>query len=400
MEYDLVFEGGGAKGMVFVGALREFERQGHTFDRLLGTSAGAITATLLAAGFDSAEMLAALDEEIAGQSVFAGFMEAPSKLEPAELEESQTRELLRQLNLPLLPDFIEERMDDKIIKMLNNRPALRHILYFIEYGGWFSAQNFNTWLAGKLNSGFYRGAPRNFGALSLEEFYQETQVALSFVASDTTAHHILVLNHRTAPDCPLVWAVRMSMNIPFIWPEVSWQSAWGPYRGQDLSNHLIVDGGMLSNFPVELFVSKLPVITAVMGPKTNDNILGFLIDENLPVPGAEVATKQDGDQFSPASLYTVQRIKRLLDTMLQAHDKMVMEAFEEFVVRLPAEGYGTTEFDMSTERKSLLVAAGEESMRQYSAQQPALAKGISFSLDNARTALDNRVDRMAQRLLK
>ena len=30
MEFDMVFEGGGAKGMVFVGAMKEFERRGHT----------------------------------------------------------------------------------------------------------------------------------------------------------------------------------------------------------------------------------------------------------------------------------------------------------------------------------------------------------------------------------
>jgi len=35
MKYDLVFEGGGAKGMVFVGACEEFFKRGHTFDRLL-----------------------------------------------------------------------------------------------------------------------------------------------------------------------------------------------------------------------------------------------------------------------------------------------------------------------------------------------------------------------------
>ncbi len=47
MDFDLVFEGGGAKGMVFVGAMQEFEARGHKCGRLLGTSAGAITATLL-----------------------------------------------------------------------------------------------------------------------------------------------------------------------------------------------------------------------------------------------------------------------------------------------------------------------------------------------------------------
>ena len=56
MKYDLVFEGGGAKGMVFVGACEEFFRRGHSFDRLLGTPAGAITATLLAVGYTPEEI--------------------------------------------------------------------------------------------------------------------------------------------------------------------------------------------------------------------------------------------------------------------------------------------------------------------------------------------------------
>jgi NTE family protein len=57
MKYDLVFEGGGAKGMVFVGALEEYFSRGHSAGRLLGTSAGAITAVLLAAGYTPAKLL-------------------------------------------------------------------------------------------------------------------------------------------------------------------------------------------------------------------------------------------------------------------------------------------------------------------------------------------------------
>ena len=44
-----VFEGGGAKGIVFLGALEAMEAHGHTFGQLVGTSAGAISATLVAA---------------------------------------------------------------------------------------------------------------------------------------------------------------------------------------------------------------------------------------------------------------------------------------------------------------------------------------------------------------
>ena len=56
MLYDMVFEGGGAKGMVFVGALQELDARGHTPARLLGTSAGSIMATFLAAGFVVAKL--------------------------------------------------------------------------------------------------------------------------------------------------------------------------------------------------------------------------------------------------------------------------------------------------------------------------------------------------------
>lgn len=77
MQYDLVFEGGGAKGMVFVGALKEFESRGHSYDRLLGTSAGAITAALIAAGYTVPEMLDALGEKKNNKSVFSEFMSPP-----------------------------------------------------------------------------------------------------------------------------------------------------------------------------------------------------------------------------------------------------------------------------------------------------------------------------------
>jgi len=44
--FDVVFEGGGAKGSAFVGALTALEAGHHITRRLIGTSAGAITATL------------------------------------------------------------------------------------------------------------------------------------------------------------------------------------------------------------------------------------------------------------------------------------------------------------------------------------------------------------------
>src|SRR4051812_17815452 len=53
---DAVFEGGGVKGIGLVGALSVIERRGYTWANLAGTSAGAIVASLLAAGYTGPEL--------------------------------------------------------------------------------------------------------------------------------------------------------------------------------------------------------------------------------------------------------------------------------------------------------------------------------------------------------
>jgi predicted acylesterase/phospholipase RssA len=173
--------------------------------------------------------------------------------------------------------------------------------------------------------------------------------------------NMLVLNHRTAPDCPIVWAVRMSMSIPFVWDEVIWQAEWGKYQGRDLAGHAIVDGGVLSNFPIELFISDAPQVTRLMGPKRETAVLGLLIDEKLSVTKGLFVNIN----IKPGELRTVQRLRRLADTATGAHDKMVIDEYSHLVCRLPAQGYGTTEFDMSDERRDALVKAGREAMAMY-----------------------------------
>ena len=101
---DMVFEGGGAKGMVFVGALDELLRDSnHSTGRLLGTSAGAITAVLLAARYTVDEMQAALAEKNeAGRSVFESFMGIPSAFSSEQVHNSAVRHFLSDLDLPFV----------------------------------------------------------------------------------------------------------------------------------------------------------------------------------------------------------------------------------------------------------------------------------------------------------
>src|SRR5215510_138181 len=138
---DLVFEGGGAKGMVFVGALQElFNGNSHTPGRLLGTSAGAITAVLLAAGYTPEEMLTALGEKDSqGKPVFKSFLGDPATFDRETVHRSAFRRLLAELNLPFVPDFVEDKVDDWITRQLAESAVGRHFFSFVERGGWYSA---------------------------------------------------------------------------------------------------------------------------------------------------------------------------------------------------------------------------------------------------------------------
>jgi NTE family protein len=408
MQYDMVFEGGGAKGMAFVGALQEIENRQHSPARLLGASAGAIMATFLAAGYDAKEMEEALGETEAGQPVFMGFLETPPRPTPEEIQNSAIRQLLRDVNIRIIPDVLEEKIDDAIANQLANSPLTSRIFSFIDKGGFYAANRFLAWLKEKLNSGIYplergafgKGKPRAFGDMNLSEYYQATGVDLSLVGSDTTDAGLLILNHRTAPKCPLVWAVRMSMSFPMLWQEVVWQSEWGQYRGKDISGHTVVDGGMLSNFPIELFISNAKHVTNVMGEKTTDqlHVIGLLIDEGTPVADApQVAVAGAGFDFG--RLQTVQRVMKLINTMTQAHDKKVIEAYERLVIRLPAKGYGTIEFGMSEERRNALVAAGRNATAQFFNRLEKEQELFSFSLTPLSVLDTSTADRISSKIL-
>ncbi|CAB1057575.1 hypothetical protein D1BOALGB6SA_2328 [Olavius sp. associated proteobacterium Delta 1] len=370
MKYDLVFEGGGAKGSVFVGALQEFNARGHEPARLIGTSAGAISATLIAAGYSPDEMLAAVNEKLAnGMPRFSTFMDIPEGFDEQAIEDSLTFELFKKVDIPHIPPMIEGIVDRNIFEILMQMDAYREIFSFVERGGLYAGKKFLEWIEEKLNAG-----GRNLGNCTMAEFHSRTGNDLSVVISDTATQEMRVLNHRTAPDCPVRWATRMSMSIPFIWQEVCWQAEWGTYLGQEITGNTIVDGGALSNFPIRMFTSRDEEVISVMGdsdPAANAT-LGLLIDDTLPVAGSGEAAEAGGDGGQPGSLLdnvkrlkTIKRIKNLADTMMQAHDLAAMKTHKDEICRLPAKGYGTTEFDMSDARLQALINAGRQAMKAY-----------------------------------
>ena len=104
-----------------------------------------------------------------------------------------------------------------------------------------------------------------------------------------------------------------------------------------------------------------------MGPHDGTFALGLLIDETKPVAnsGSGTAGTHFGFAQEIKNLPIVRRVSDLVNTMTNAYDKTIIDAYKDGVCRLPAQGYETTDFDMSDARTAALVTAGERTMREF-----------------------------------
>ena len=205
---DGVFQGGGVKGLALAGALEEFadsarHPQNYVKDwvQLAGTSAGAIVAAYLACGHDAAETATLIDNT----------------------------------------DFTQFEDWGPGGELLGGA------LNLIRSHGLAHGQRFHDWFAAEI-------ANRTFGEITAEGR------TLKLIATDITRREMLVLpdalsNYRLSADAPAIDAasfpiadaVRMSMSIPFFFQPVELVHAQSGVRST------IVDGGVLSNFPVWIF---------------------------------------------------------------------------------------------------------------------------------------------------
>jgi predicted acylesterase/phospholipase RssA len=370
MIYDVVLEGGGTKSLAFLGAWQEFEARGHTVGRLLGTSAGGIAAAMLACGYTSQEALSVMYDADTQQPTFTRLLAEPSPMLPADLRQGKLRDLLHEFNSPWLPDLVEQQVDTLLFDILLRSPLLAPLLSFLEQGYWYSDQPLLRWFAHVFETGSFRGKRRRFSEMTLEEFYQATEAELSLLVSDVTASHVLILNHRTAPDCPLTRALRMSAGLPLLWADVVWQDAWGTYLGRDITGHQLVEGQLFSPFPIELFFSDLPQVIALVGAKSTAHVLGFIVDETIPVPNAPPLI-WDKNWAAIEQLPPAKALAHMVNAVLQTRNKLTIAAVERHIVHLPAKGYRMLEFQLTKDRFNALVQAGRAVTKRYFDQRPA-----------------------------
>jgi len=287
--------------------------------------------------------------------MFTTFMDAPQEADfsDADRNNSQTMELLKKI--PVHIPFFGDRLSVDILNAALKVELYREVFSFNECGGFYSGNAFLHWFRAKLQA---KGIDPD---ITWSAFALKTGSDVSVVTSDVTEQEMVVLNARTAPDCPVALSVRMSMSIPFVWREMVWHDTWGLYRRKPKAGNIFVDGGVLSNFPLALVTGSSADTEDIMG-KTNPNgagTLGLLLDETMEVPGVP-----DESTRRPR-LRASDRATRLIDAMTGTSDAAVMREHADYICRLPVKGYGTTEFRMAKEKMSALIAAGRDAMNRY-----------------------------------
>jgi NTE family protein len=204
---NLVLEGGGVKGIGLVGAISVLEEHGFSFARVAGTSAGAIVGALVASGFTSTEL----------------------------------HDLMVSLDYTKFRDASGWEKAVPIFKGTD--------LWFHE--GIYKGEYFHQWIGEQLAT----KKTRTFSDLRTDAgagIPENEQYKLVVMASDVSQGELRRLpwdfEDPTHPRDGQVIAdaVRASMSIPFFFRPFSLNVyADGP--------SVFVDGGMLSNFPIDAF---------------------------------------------------------------------------------------------------------------------------------------------------
>jgi NTE family protein len=298
---DAVFQGGGVKGIALVGALLAFAEQGwDEWVCVAGTSAGSIVAGFLGCGFTPAELegvlrktpYASFEDFGAGGEVFGG-----------------------GVNL-------------------------------VRHHGLAHGEAFHRWFDEMIDG-------KTFGDVT------QLGKTLKMIAADITQKQLLVLpddlpqylDAKTkkpivVDDFKVADAVRMSMSIPFFFQPVQLVHA------ESGRVSTIVDGGMLSNFPVWLF-------------DVEDR------DPKRPTFGFRL---YGGKSMTSGGLHAVmQRVAwpvafgwDMFQTSMEAWDKRFMSHSTRVrTCAISAEGVGTVDFDLTEADQTKLLQSGRRSGSEF-----------------------------------
>ena len=320
---NLVFEGGGVKGIAYVGAMEVLDTKGilKEIQRVGGTSAGAINAVLLGLNYSVAE----------------------------------TREILGKLNF-------RRFLDDSwgIIRDTN-----RLITEF----GWYKGDYFREWIGDIIErkTGNSESTFLEVNGLKTERQFRD----LYFMGTNLSTGYGEIFSFEHTPRTCVADAVRISMSIPLFF------AAKRSMRGD-----VYVDGGVVDNYPVKLFDrqkyvaahSRMPEYyekhnqTLRQAGKTispyvyNQETLGFRLDSAREIAVFRDQAEPEHRKIEDFFAYTWALAETILN--IQSSQHLHSDDWQR-TIYIDTLGVGTTEFDLSDDKKTALVGSGRVNTEKY-----------------------------------
>ncbi len=325
---NLVFEGGGVKGIAYVGAMKRLEEKGILADikRVGGTSAGAINAALVGLGYTSTETM-----NIMNKLDFKKFMDD---------------------DLGLIRDF------DRLLS---------------EYG-WHKGAFFRKWISKliKKKTGNPNATFADVEKLKDEKGFRD----MYFIGTNISTHFAEVFSFEHTPRVCIADAVRISMSIPLFF--ASYRSPRGD---------VYVDGGLLNNYPVKLFDrekyldaenlsnhgreaeyykkhnQKLKRKGLDLSPYVyNKETLGFRLDTQREIAVFRDQAQPVSEEIDDFSSYSWNLIKTIVDS--QANTHLHSDDWQR-TIYIDTMGVKTTDFSLSEARKKALAESGRKGTDIY-----------------------------------
>lgn len=227
-----IFKGGGAKGLLYAGALQSIDDKGYWFRAVAGSSAGAITATLIAAGFTVDELAAAVPEA----------MRTVKKMWLGDLVGSPI------IRTGKLQRWLEQSLHGKVTKF---------------------------------------GVPSAEGhdQVTFDQLHTATGIELYVVAVDVALRQPTVFSAFTTPDVPVAPAVMASSAIPLAFRPGRLRRRFPDGTTQV---HRLMDGGVWANYPAFVFKDRSFREHHHLPEPPSDGItIGFTLDTGVEADEGE-----------------------------------------------------------------------------------------------------------------
>jgi NTE family protein len=304
---DLVLEGGGVKGIALAGAISILQEAGYSFPKVAGTSAGAIVGALVASGVGAEEL----------------------------------RDLLESLDY-------RKFQDEGLIDRFGPLGKAASLLF---ERGLYEGAYLQQWMGEQLGA---RGV-RTFADLRGDDpgtsLAPERDFRLVVMTSDISAGalrrlpwHAEALWGVEPGSVTVADAVRASMSLPFFYEPVkathavTKQESW------------LVDGGMLSNFPIDVFDRPT-------GEQPRWPTFGIKLSAR---PGALQGPKYDASNI-------VGFARALVGTMTSFHDQMHLDDPSVLARTIFVDTFGvrTTDFDLDRDTARRLFESGRSAAARF-----------------------------------